>query len=48
MDNKMTSTANSSKENSKYDEITKIEENRKNYELIKTKEKFMKLKGYRI
>ena len=48
MDNEMTSTANSSKVNNKYDEITKIEENRKNYELIKTKEKFMKLKGYRI
>ena len=43
MDNKK-----SYKENNKYDEITKIEENRKNYELIKTKEKFMKLKGYRI
>ena len=42
MDNKMSSTAKSCKENKK------IKENEKNYEIIKTKEKFMKLKGYRI
>ena len=48
MDNKMSSTAKSCKENKKVYELIKIKENKKNYELIKTKEKFMKLKGYRI
>ena len=46
MDNKMTSTAKSYKEFKKQMKVNK--ENKKHQELLKNKETFMPLKGYRI
>ena len=50
MDNKMSSPAMLCKENKKQIKENKkqIKENKKNQELLKNKEKFMNLKGYRI